>query len=288
MTGYWAVYQHTIADADGIQEAGFLFLYYDLTQTGTAIKVNHGLHCGIKVGVPTTGINSLGDAVTFPSAGPALLARQDEGQTYGSQGPRAGSMKPSGSSCVFQWNKYYTVRGATVSVYVDPSKTMSVNLPVASGCGSNWANCTTPGSEDWDNDNFAGVTLQVSGSVASGQIYAAQRDFNEFNGTVPMNATKFEVGAVDTSGKIGVGPEQYALEPMPASSSCGSLCTMSSSPDACPSQGCAAEYFGDWVRLPSPPGNDNTAICNSVVSMAATAAPRAMDPNPVPTEAKYQ
>jgi hypothetical protein len=287
MTGYWAAYQHSVAFADNVKETAILYLYYDLTQTGTTVTVNHGLHCGLSVVVPQ---GSLGDSVTLPSAGPALLARQDEGQKYGTHAARTGTMTPTSNACTFHLNQYYIVRGATLSYFMDPTKAMSANLPVASGCGSNFSNCTTPGSEDWDNDGFAGITLAVNG-IASGDIYAAQRDFNEFYGTVPQNATKFEVGIVDPSGKVAVGPEQYALQPMPYNSMCSALCTLGSTVDQCPSNTCTSvvsEFFVDFVKLDSPPGSTNTDICKNVVSNASSRAPRAVDPNPAPTEAKYQ
>jgi hypothetical protein len=159
---------------------------------------------------------------------------------------------------------------------------MSVDMPVASG--------SSPGSEDWDNDGHAGVTMTVTG-IANGDIYAAQRDFSEYNGTVPQNAKHFEIPIVDSNGKPGLGPEQYALNPTPFGNGCSGLCTLSSTVDQCPAAsagGCAAEFFADWVRLDSPPGADNASICKAVVSMAPTVAPRAVDVHPAPTGAKYQ
>jgi hypothetical protein len=209
------------------------------------------------------------------------MAKQDEGQSYGSQGPRTGTMTPSGSSCTFHLAKYYIVRGATVAYYVDPSKSMSVDMPVASG--------SSPGSEDWDNDGHAGITMTVTG-IANGDIYAAQRDFSEYNGTVPQNAKAFEVGVVGSDGKPALAPEQYALNPTPYGNGCSGLCTLSATVDQCPAAsagGCAAEFFVDWVRLASPPGANDTAICKAVVSQAPTIAPRAVDVHPAPTGAKY-
>jgi hypothetical protein len=286
MTGYWIAVQHSVAVSDGFKEIGRVYFYYDLSQNGDTVKVNHGLHCGINVAKDPANLLGGGDSVSLPLAGAANLARQDEGQAYGSVPARTGTMTktPNGSACQFKFNKYYVVRGATIPYYLDPSHTMSTSMPVAMGCGPNFSNCQTPGSEDWDNDGNPGVTLAVSGT-ATGNIYAAQRDFSEYNGIVPLGATKFEVGAVDSSGNPAVGPEQYALN---YGNGCSAICGLSSMLDTCPSSGCAAEYFVDWVKLGSPPASNNTDICTYVINNAQRLAPRATDPNSVPTEPKYQ
>jgi hypothetical protein len=193
-------------------------------------------------------------------------------------------MTKTSGGCQFHLNKYYIVRGATIPYYLDPTNAMSTSMPVASGCGSGFSNCTTPGSEDWDNDGNPGLTLDVSGT-ATGNIYAAQRDFSEYYGTVPLGATKFEVGIVDPStGAPATGPEQYALG---YGNGCTGICGLGSMVDTCPSSGCAAEFFVDWVKLDSAPASTNAGLCSYVVNNAVSVAPRAMDPNSVPTEAKY-
>jgi hypothetical protein len=154
----------------------------------------------------------------------------------------------------------------------------------ASGCDANFTNCTTPGSEDWVNDGNPGITLAVAGT-ANGNIYAAERDFSEYYGTVPLGASKFEVGVVDPSGNVAVGPEQYALG---YGGGCTNICSTGSSNDACPSGGCASEFFVDFVRLGSPPGSSDTDICAYVVKNAPALAPRAVDPNEIPSEPKYK
>jgi hypothetical protein len=275
---------HSVVSALSFKEVSATYYYYDLTQTGTAVTVNHGLHCGLSVLKSPSNAFGGGDSVSFPSAGPALISRQDEGQMYGSQPARTGTMTPTSSGCQFHLNKYFIVRGATLAYFDDPSKMMSASLSVASGCGAQFANCTTPGSEDWDNDGNPGITLSVAGT-ANGNIYAAQRDFSEFYGTLPLGASKFEVGLVDMSGQPAVGPEQYALG---YGGGCTSICSTGSANDACPKSGCTSEYFVDFVRLDSPPGSSNTDICAYVVKNAPTLAPRAVDPNPVPSEPKYQ
>ena len=282
MTGYWFAAQHSVANALSFKEIAVVYYYFDLTQTGTTVKVNHGLHCGLSVLKSPNNLAGGGDTVSLDAA--ALLSRQDEGQTYGSQAGRTGTMTKTSSGCQFHLNKYYTVRGATVGYFDDPSKMMSASMPVASGCGANFANCTTPGSEDWDNDGNPGITLSVAWT-ANGNIYAAQRDFSEFYGTVALGASKFEVGLVDPSGQVAVGPEQYALG---YGGGCTNICSTTSANDACPSSGCASEYFVDFVRLDSPPGSSNTDICAYVFKNAPTLAPRALDANDVPTEPKYQ
>jgi hypothetical protein len=285
MTGYWLAVTHIVATAIGFNEISHFFFYYDLTQTGENIKVNHGYHCGIQVVKDPNNPGGMGDTVTTPKAGPSLLSRQDEGVAYGSNPARTGTMGVSGNSCKFHFDKYYTVRGATLAYYMNPNNSMT-NLGTntdnsateAMGCGANFSNCTTPGWEDWDGDGNPGITLAVAGT-ATGQIFAAQRDFSEFNGTVPMNANKFEVGIVDSGGHPSCGPEQYALS---YGGGCNAICNTGATLASCPSSGCAAEFFVDWVRLDSPPGADPTAICAYVANNAATMVPRAMSANSVP------
>jgi hypothetical protein len=284
MTGSWLAVQHTVADADSFKEITHVFLYYELSQSGDTVTVTHGLHCGLTVSKDPANLLGGGDDSSFPLAGPALLARQDEGQTYGSQPARTGTMTMTSSGCQFHLAKYYVVRGATLAYYVNPNNTMSMSMMPATNCGTNWSNCQTPGSEDWDNDGNPGVTLSVSGS-ATGNIYAAQRDFSEYYGSVSVGATKFEVGVVDTSGNPAVGPEQYTFG---YGDGCSSLCASGSSMvDTCPSSGCAAEFFVDWVKLDPPPTGSNTDICNYVVNNVQMLAPRATDPGSVPTEPAY-
>jgi hypothetical protein len=284
MTGHWIAVTHSVANALNFKETDSVYFYFDLTQTGTTVKVNHGLHCALTVLKDPKNALGGGASVSFPSAGPALIARQDEGVAYGSQPARTGSMTMTASGCQFHMNKYYTVRGATLAYFDDPSKTMSTTMPAASGCGANFANCTTPGSEDWDNDGNPGITLSVAGT-ANGNIYAAQRDFTEFTGTVPLGASRFEVGLLDASGKPASNPEQYALG---YGGGCTDICSMGAANDACPASGCASEFFVDFVRLDSPPGSSNTDICAYVLKNAPSLAPRATDPNDVPSEPKYQ
>jgi hypothetical protein len=284
MAGHWLAVQHSVAVSDGFKEITRTYFYYDLSQNGSTVTVNHGLHCGLNVAKDPANLLGGGDSVSLPSATPALLARQDEGQPYGNLPARTGTMMMTSGGCQFHLNKYYIVRGATLAYYVTPSNTMSTSMPAAASCGASFSNCQTPGSEDWDNDGNPGITLSVSGT-ATGNIYAAQRDFSEYFGIVKPGATKFEVGVVDTSGNPAVGPEQYALG---YSNGCSSICGLSAMVDTCPSSGCASEFFVDWVKLDSPPGSNNTDICSYVVNNAQSVAPRATDPNSVPTEPKYQ
>jgi hypothetical protein len=288
VSGYWLAVQHAVAVSDGFKEVSHFYFYYELAQSGNNVTVKHGLHCGLNVVKDPMNLLGGGDSVSTPAAGPALLARQDEGQKYGALAARTGTMTPKAGGCEFHLAKYVTVRGATLPYYAIPSSdgtlpAMSTSMPVASGCGANFSNCTTPGSEDWDNDGNPGITLSVSGT-ATGNIYAAQRDFSEMFGIVKPGATKFEVGTVDSSGNLAEGPEQYALG---YGNGCNGLCGLSSMPDTCPSGGCAAEYFVDWVKLSSPPASTNTDICMYVLNNAPTVAPRATDPNSIPTQPKY-
>ncbi len=242
MNGRWLVAQRVLADAIGQKQASHNWFYYEINQNADQLVVTRGLHCGYEV-VPIT---SLGAAVDAHQSWPAILA-------HDSDTGRKGTMAVTASGCQLDIEKRYTVRGATVSFYGDPNQAM----PTA----SQKADSTTPGWEDWDMDGHPGITLTVSeGGSNLGDLYCAQRDWDQFAGPVASGSTKFSV-------PVTWGSEQDAL-----GYSGSSLVTQSAAPDSDP-----AQNFAWFAKLgPTQATGDDTDVCAAVRSLVPTLTPDAM------------
>jgi hypothetical protein len=242
MNGRWLVAQRVLADAIGQKQASHNWFYYEIRQTGDRVTVTKGLHCGYEV-VPVT---SLAANVDSQGAWPGIL-------THDSDTGRQGTMSVTPSGCRLAIEKRYTVRGATVAFYSDPHQTMPTASQQAAG--------NTPGWEDWDMDGHPGITLVISeGGSNLGDLYCAQRDWNEFDGPVPYGATNFSV-------PVTWGSEQDAL-----GYSGSSLVTQPASPDTD-----AAQHYAWFARLgPAQATGDDATICAAVRSLVPTLTPGAV------------
>lgn len=241
MSGRWLVAQRVLADAIGQKQASHNWFYYEITQTGDAVLVTKGLHCGFEV-VPVTSLAANVDSQpVWPSI---LLHDSDTG--------RQGTMSLTSSGCQLSIEKRYTVRGATVSFYSDPTQAMPTASQEASG--------STPGWEDWDMDGNPGITFTVSeGGSNIGDLYCSQRDWNQFDGPVAYGATTFSV-------PVTWGSEQDAL-----GYSGSSLVTESASPDTD-----ASQHYAWFAKLtPTQATGDDSAICAAVRSLVPTLTPGA-------------
>jgi hypothetical protein len=241
MNGRWLVALRVLADAIGQKQASHNWFYDEISQTGDRVTVTKGLHCGFEV-VP---ISSLAATVDSQTAWPGIL-------THDSDTGRQGTMSVTASGCRLAIEKRYTVRGATVSFYSDPQQTMPAASQQAAG--------STPGWEDWDMDGHPGITLVVSeGGSNLGDLFCAQRDWNEFDGPVSYGATNFSV-------PVTWGSEQDAL-----GYSGSSLVTQSASPDPDPSQN-----YAWFAKLgPTQAVGDDAAICAAIRSLVPTLTPGA-------------
>jgi hypothetical protein len=110
-------------------------------------------------------------------------------------------------------------------------------------------------------DGHPGITLSVTG-VASGALYCAQRDWNQFAGSVAASSTQFSVPVTWDSGQ----------DPLGYDPSGSSLVTQSAAPVIDPTQN-----YAWFVRLDaSQATGDDTAICAAVRSLVPTLAPAAL------------
>jgi hypothetical protein len=240
LNGRWLIALRVLADALGQTQASHNWFYYEMRQDGEDVTVTRGLQCGLEV----VHVSALGADVDAQNAWPSLLA-------HDSDTGRKGTMQATASGCQLDIEKRYTVRGATLPFYADPNQTMPTASQQASGC--------TPGWEDWDGDGHPGITLTVSGA-ATGHLYCAQRDWNQYSGAIAQNATSFTVPATWDSGQDVLGYDG------------SSLITGSSVPDPD-----ASQHYAVFVKLgPSQATGDDTATCAAVRALVPTLAPSAL------------
>lgn len=239
MNGRWLVAQRVVAQALGVEQASHGWFYYEIRQDADQVTVTKGLQCGFDV----TAIGALGANVDSHLSWPAIL-------THDIDTGRRGTMTVTASGCQLDVEKRYTVRGATVSFYSDVSQPMPTVSQQASG--------STPGWEDWDNDGHPGITLAVSG-LATGHLYVAQRDWNQWSGAVAARSTTFSVPVTWDSGQDALGYDG------------SSLVTQSAVPATDPTL-----HYVWFARLgPTQATGDDTAVCAAIRSLVPTLTPDA-------------
>ena len=240
MNGRWLVAQRVLAEALGQTQASHNWFYYEVTQNADQLVVTKGLHCGYEV----VAVSALGANVSSQACWPDFLQ-------YDSDTGRAGTMEVTSSGCEINFEKRYTVRGATVAYYEDPSTT----LPKASQKATSF----TPGWISWCGASNPGITLVVTGP-ASGDLYCVQRDWNQYSGSVAANATTFEVPVTWDSDQDSLG---Y---------SGSSVITEQDVPDSDPSQ-----HYVWFAKLdPTQATGTDAEICASVRSLVSMLTPDAL------------
>jgi hypothetical protein len=241
LSGRWIASNHQELDGLGVLEAAHIWFYFELNQTGTAGTIAKGLDCGENVAA----ISSAGANETDTKAWPAFqtkIAAALKGVTFTS--------KASGTGCSVSFKQFYTVIGATVPYYLDPSTTLPTASQQASG--------STPGWEDWDNDGNPGVTMNSTGLV-NGQLFLCARRSASWSGTVAASPSTFKL-----SDNWSDEPDDLGYSP----SNAGLL------------QAQAGKYsdqttqFVEFARLSATQatGSDD-AICSAIRSLAPTLTP---------------
>lgn len=239
MSGRWLGTIHNVTDALGQLQYSHTYLYYEIQQTGTAFTVSKGLHCGDDA----VGAGDFAATVDLSGSWSGAMARV---QHMG----RAGTSEEVSGGCQIALDKWYTVRGATVPHYLDPSTT----LPTADEPGSDAA----PGWEDWDMDGNPGVTGVISG-VVSGKIFTAPRQWTQMSGIVPDLASTVRLSLMwDQEQNV----MSYDGSPLLASSAVRAAD--------------ATLHFSQFVRLQDGQAvGDDATICATVVELAPTLTPEA-------------
>jgi len=239
MSGRWLGTVHYVTDALGQLQYSHTYLYYEIQQTGAVFIVSKGLHCGDDA----VGAGDFAATVDLSGSWAGTMTRV---QHMG----RAGTSEAVSGGCQISLDKWYTVRGATISHYLDPSTT----LPTAEEPASD----TAPGWEDWDMDGNPGVTGAISG-VVSGKIFTAPRQWTQMSGVVPDLASGVRLSVM------------WDQEPNVMSYDGSPLLASSAARAADPTL-----HFSQFVRLQDGQAvGDDAAICASVVELAPTLTPEA-------------
>jgi len=241
LSGRWLVVVHEVTTGLGAEEADHEWLYFEMSQTGSALTVTKGLSCGQNV----VGISAVSANVDDPKVWPAMLE-------YDVETGRAGTSMTTGSGCAVSFDKFYEIVGATLAYYQNPSTTMPTS--------SQEATSSSPGWEDWDNDGKPGFTVNVTG-LATGQIYLSSRRWNEWSGTVPTGSNTFTL------------PDNWDIESDLLGYNGSSLLTETA---AATKDNDDSLHFVTFARLtPSQAMGDDADTCAAVRSLAPTLAPQA-------------
>jgi hypothetical protein len=237
LSGRWLSTVRTVTDALGQQQIAHSYVYYEIAQQGDAFTVSKGMDCGDDA----VGAGAFAATVDFRNAWRAVASKA--GYTG-----RTGTSAAASGGCQVDFAKWYTVRGATVPYYTDPSKPMpTVDDKAVDG---------QPGWEDWDADGNPGITGLVSGAV-TGKIFTAPRVWTHISGSASDVASTF---------KLSVQWDQEAN----VMSYDGSPLLLSEAARAAD----ATLHFAEFARLaPDQAVGDDNAICTSLVALAPMLTP---------------
>jgi hypothetical protein len=239
LSGRWLNTLHQVTDGLGQLQYNHKFIYYEIEQSGDAFTITKGMQClNDTIADGTFAIR--GD---FSGAWPSLMRKV----VYAG---RKGTSVKAANGCKVDIAKLYTVYGATLPHYLDPS----VPLPSA----EQKATDTTPGWEDWDNDGNPGITGVLSLTV-TGKIFVATREWTSMSGTVADVGSSFELPLIWDQ-----EPNVMAYD--------GSPFLSSEAVRAADAQ----LHFAEFVRLkPDQATGDDDAICKSLRELAPTLTPKA-------------
>jgi hypothetical protein len=239
LTGRWLLTMHKVTDALGNQQTAHNYVYYELKQQGDAVVVEKGLACGLDA----VGGGSFAVTVDFSAAWPGIMKNVLLAGRKGTS-----TLTPTG--CKVDFEAQYSVLGATVPHYLDPS----VILPSA----EEPASADRPGWEDWDADGNPGITGVCAGTV-TGKIFSAVREWTSISGTAPDVRSRFTL------------PLSWDSEPNVMAFD-GSPFLGSSTVRAAD----AALHFAQLARLTQHQAiGDDATICSAIVALAPTLTPEA-------------
>jgi hypothetical protein len=239
LTGRWLSTLHQVTDALGQLQYVHKYIYYAIEQSGDTFRVTKGMQC-------FNDVTADGDFAVngdFSGAWPSLQRKV----VYAG---RAGTSAKVANGCKIDLAKLYTVYGATLPKYLDPS----VPLPSA----EQKATDTAPGWEDWDGDGNPGITGVMSLTV-EGKIFVATREWTALSGTVPDVSSLFKLSLTWDQ-----EPNVLAYDGSPFLSS---TAVRAAEPSL---------HFAQLVRLkPGQATDDDDAICKSVRELAPELTPEA-------------
>jgi hypothetical protein len=240
MSGPWLFTMHKTTDGLGNLQYVHTYLYYEIQQQGDSFTVKKSLVCGLDV------IGGGAFAVTVSYAG----AQAGIMKNVVSHNGRTGTSVMAAGGCKIDFAKQYTVMGATLPYYLDPSTTLpSAQDMAASG---------KPGWEDWDGDGNPGITGVLTGTI-TGKIFTAAREWGTMSGSVPNLASAFKL------------PLNWDQEP--------NVMAYDGSPFLTSTAVRAADaslHFVQFARLqPNQAMGDDAALCKGLVALAPMLTPEA-------------
>jgi hypothetical protein len=239
LTGRWLLTMHKVTEALGNQQTGHTYVYYELKQQGDTVTVEKGVMCGLDA----LSEGSFAVTVDFSAAWPGIRKNV---QLAGRKGTSV--MTPTG--CRVDIAREYSVLGATVPHYLDPTHA----LPTA----EEMAAAGRPGWEDWDGDGQPGITGTCAGTV-TGKIFSAVREWSSLSGVVPDVRSRFTLPLSWDS-----EPNIMAFDGSPF---LGSSAVRAADP---------ALHFAQLARLqPTEAVGDDATICSEVIALAPTLTPEA-------------
>jgi hypothetical protein len=240
LSGRWISTLHYVTDALDQLQTAHTYVYYEIEQQGDAFQIKKGLQCGDDA----VGSGVFAATANFKSSWAAAASRI-------SFVGRMGKSVMTSGGCMVELQKWYTVRGATLPYYTDPSKSLPSAEQMASG--------TTPGWEDWDGDGNPGITGIVESAIVSGKVFVAPRQWTAMAGTVPAVTTTFKL-PLDWNQEANV--MAYDDNPLLASEA-----VRAADP---------ALHFAQFARLSAEQASgDDAAICNGIIALAPMLTPEA-------------
>lgn len=238
LSGRWMASERLMSTALGAQQILRSWWYLELAQEGEALRVARSVSCGQR----TTGLPPF--TVDDQPAWPAYARHA----TY--EG-RMGTVTERGDACEVSFEQAVVVRGASVEAYRD----LRVPLPTA----DTQATDSTPGWEDWDEDDKPGVTVRMSGTI-TGLLYLSSRYWTQLSGSASRAATHLKLPTDWMMERSTLGIDG---SPLLASS-------YQRDPDD-------AQHFTELARLaPEQAEGDVDALCERIRELATTLTPDAM------------
>jgi len=239
LSGAWLVTVHRVTDGLGNLQTVHDYYFYEIAQQGDALSVTRSLKCGADV----VGGGAFAVTVSYAGAQAGVMK-------HVSHDGRTGTSVSAAGGCQIELAEQYTVGGATVPYYLDPSTTLPTVDDMATG--------TMPGWEDWDEDGKPGITGVLEGTIA-GEVYTAAREWSRFSGTATNVSSLVELRV------------QWDQEPNVMSFE-GSPFLGSSAVRAAD----ASLHFVQLARLSADQASgEDLAMCQRLVELAPTLTPKA-------------
>jgi hypothetical protein len=239
LTGPWLLTVHKVTDGLGNLQTVHDYYFYEIAQQGDAFSVTRSLKCGSDV----VGGGAFAITVSYAHAQAGVL----EHVTHNG---RKGTSVSAAAGCQISFAEQYTVGGATVPYYLDPSTT----LPTV----DDMATDTMPGWEDWDEDGKPGITGVLEGTI-TGEIYTAAREWASYSGNAADVSSLFKL-AVEWDQE----PNVMSFEGSPF---LGSSAVRAADPSL---------HFVQLARLSAEQASgQDLALCQRLVALAPTLTPEA-------------